>query len=88
MKDERNQALPPSNVVYRPPARKHPKPPVAAEEIKAMSAAMEYMDKADPRSRARFMFHLTDRYFPEGNFHPVSPPIRMTNRDAFRRLSD
>tara|TARA_Y100000593_G_C4224646_1_gene293762 strand:- start:723 stop:905 length:183 start_codon:yes stop_codon:yes gene_type:complete len=40
------------------------------KEILAMNAAVDYLDKADERQKERFIFHLTHRYFPEGEFTP------------------
>lgn len=36
-------------------------------EIKAMTAAVEYMEYADERSRQRFLIHLHHRYWDAGH---------------------
>ena len=39
-------------------------------EAEALAVAFLYLDGADDRQRERFMYHLTHRYFPEGQFVP------------------
>lgn len=46
-------------------------------EIAALNAAMRYLAKADIGSRDRFMYHLTQRFYPEGSFQPFLPRMMV-----------
>ena len=39
-------------------------------EVQAMNEAINYMEKADGRTRERYIHHLVHRYFPKGSFVP------------------
>lgn len=45
------------------------------KEVKAMHEAISYMVDCDERGRERFVYHLTHRFFPDGELRPRVKPL-------------
>ncbi len=55
-------------------------------EAIVMIYVMDYMNAVSERDRERLMYHLTDRYFPNGEFSP-NERIRRANEAVANNLN-
>lgn len=50
-----------------------------------MLSAMRYLERADERSRDRFMFHLTNKFFPDMKF-TKDPHAGLTREELLKKI--